>query len=118
MPLQHSTLVNADATSHEPHLPMFEQINGALIHDTVLKTEGGAGPSGIDAAGLRWMVTSFHKESMELCEAVVMVARCICCQFVDSFGRAAFTACRLVALDKHPGVRPVGIGEVVRWIIS
>ena len=30
----------------------------------------------------------------------------------------AYTACRLVALDKCPGVRPVGVGEVVRRIIG
>ena len=52
-PLQHSTLVNADATSQEPYLVMFEQINGGLLCDTALKTEGGAGPSGIDPAGYR-----------------------------------------------------------------
>ena len=61
--------------SQEPHSVMFEQINGALICDTALKTKGGAGPSGIDAAGWRQLVTSFRKESMELCEVVAMVAR-------------------------------------------
>ena len=29
-----------------------------------------------------------------------------------------YTACRLVPLDKNPGVRPIGVGEVLRRIIS
>lgn len=47
-----------------------------------------------------------------------MVARRICCHFVNPLGLTAFTACRLVALDKHPVGRPVGIGEALRWIIG
>ena len=41
------------------------------------------------------------------------MTRRLCQQYVDPAGLTAFIACRLVALDKCPGVRPVGIGEVV-----
>ena len=30
----------------------------------------------------------------------------------------AYTSCRLIPLDKSPGVRPIGIGEVMRRIIG
>ena len=31
---------------------------------------------------------------------------------VDPKGLFAFVACRLIPLNKNPGVRPIGIGEV------
>ena len=31
---------------------------------------------------------------------------------------APLLACRLIALDKHPGVRPIGVGDTARRIIS
>jgi len=37
---------------------------------------------------------------------------------VDPDGLAPLMACCLVALDKQPGVRPIGICEVVRRIVA
>ena len=37
---------------------------------------------------------------------------------MDHKGLSAFLACRLIALDKCPGVRPIGICETARRIIS
>ena len=30
----------------------------------------------------------------------------------------AFTSCRLIPLDKNPGIRPIGVGEVLRRIVG
>ena len=38
--------------------------------------------------------------------------------YVDPDGIAAYTACRLIPLNKCPGVRPIGIGEMVWRIIG
>ena len=116
--LKMSAVINGDDSTWTPHPILYEQINVPLIHSIALKTNGAAGPSGIDAAGWRRLLSSFRKESADLCEAVAMVARHICQQFVDPSSLDAFTACRLVSLDKCPGVRPIGIGEVVRRIIG
>ena len=38
--------------------------------------------------------------------------------YVDTQGLAPFTACRLIALNKSPGIRPIGVGETSRRIIG
>ena len=45
------------------------------------------------------------------------MTKSLCQQYVDPAGLTAFIAGSLVAFDKCPGVRPVGIGEVVRRIV-
>ena len=47
-----------------------------------------------------------------------MVARWICTSFVDPSALQPLLNSRLIALDKNPGVRLIGIGETSRRIIS
>ena len=100
------------------HSTLFESITGQLIRTIVIRTKGAAGPSGLDAADWRRMCSSLHDASRDLCNAVAAVGRCLCTTFVDPVGLKALTSCRLIALDKQPGVRPIGIGEVARTIIG
>ena len=74
--------------------------------------------SGIDAAGWRRLCCSFQRESTDLCAAVADFARRIITEHVDPVSLQAFLACRLIPLDKNPGVRPIGICEVVRRIVG
>ena len=113
-----SSIITPDAPIVEPHPVLFDKIDGPLIRSTVLRMDGAAGPSGLDAAAWKRMCTSFKSASSDLCEALASIARRICSCFVDPKGLSAFVACRLIALDKCPGVRPIGIGETARRIIG
>ena len=46
------------------------------------------------------------------------LARSLCTSSVHPESLSAFVACRLIPIDKSPGVRPIGIGEVPRRIIA
>ena len=75
-----------------------------LIHNTVLKMDGAAGPSGLDATAWKRMCTSFKTSSADLCESLASTARRLCSEYVDLTGISALVACQLIALDKCPGV--------------
>ena len=100
------------------HPILFVSITAEAIRRSALLTEGSAGPSGMDALCWRRLCTAFGEKSNELCSAIAAFAKKICTTFVDPTTLKAYTSCRLVPLDKCPGVRPVGVGEVVRRIVG
>ena len=89
-----------------------------MIKWAALHTHGAAGPSGVDAYAWRRLCSFFGSASVALCNSLAAVARHLCIQDVDSAKLMAFVACRLIPLDKKPGVRPIGIGDVPRRIIA
>ena len=93
---------------------MFEVID-ALMRSMMLKMDGAAGPSGLDAAAWKRMCTSFKTASADLCESLWNTARRLCSEYVNP---SALVACQLIALDKCPGVRPIGVGETARCAIG
>ena len=80
--------------------------------------DGAAGPSGLDVSKWKKICSSFSKESDNVCESIALVARKLCSGYVDPEGISALVASRLIALDKDPGVRPIGVGEVIRRVIG
>ena len=117
-PASQNCIVDGSPNGTVFHPVIFDNLNGKTIRETVLRIQGSAGPSGIDASGWRRMCTSFSKTSSDLCNNIALMARRICTEYVDPEGLSSFTACRLIALDKNPGVRPIGVREVVRRIIG
>ena len=99
---------------------IFENIDGTLIQECAKRTGGSAGPSGLDSDAWKRLLCSkqFGKKSVELCDAIALMARRLSTAFLDPDTLQPFIACRLVPLDKKPGVRPVGIGEVLRRIVG
>lgn len=111
-------LITTHELPPEVHPVLFESLTGASIRSAALRTSGSAGPSGLDAAGWRRLCCSFHKDSADLCASIAAFARRICTSFVDPIGLQAFVSCRLVPLNKNPGVRPIGVCEVVRRLVG
>ena len=117
-PSKPSSIISTDAEIIHPHPILFESIDGPLIWNTALRMDGAAGPSGLDAAAWKRLCSSFKSASDELCDNLACLARQICTTYVDPKSLSAFIACRLITLDKCPGIRPIGIGETVRRIIG
>ena len=92
---------------------------GDVVKRASLHTHGAAGPSRVDAYAWRLMCTSFKEASVGLCEALASVAHHLSTSLVDDPAvLMPFVACRLIPLDKHPGVRPIGIGDVPQQIVA
>ena len=95
-----------------------------MVKRAALKTKGGSGPSGLDADGWRKILASnnYGTVNTDLRKAFAEVIKTICTKKIEintennTTSLEAFLACRLIPLDKNPGLRPIGVGEVLRRI--
>ena len=111
-PAQLDTIPSTKNVPPAIHLVVFESIDAAVIRSSALRADGAVGPSGIDARGWRRLYTSFQTASNDLCHSLALPAKRLCTVSVDPQGFSPLLACRLVALDKNPGICPIGICEV------
>ena len=100
------------------HPIIYEAVNACCIRSAALHIFGAGGPSCDDAHCWRRLCTAFKRTSDDLCHSLSMVARRLCSHFVDPICLSSFLACHLVALNKNPGVRWIGICKTVRRIIA
>ena len=103
------------------HPIIFDDINGELVQKVAMRMKGAAGPSCYDSDDWKTILVSrqFGSSSGDLCDAVANVAKTLCTEDrTVQGGVSALMACRLIPLDKDPGLRPIGIGEVLRRIIG
>ena len=81
-----------------------------------MKTHGSAGPSGLDADDWRRPLSAFEQTSTNPCKLVAKFAKRLATSIIPPDDLIAYNGCRLVALDKCPGVRPIGIDEIMHRI--
>ena len=113
-PLHHECLITDSDPTPAHHPVIFDTLDGSAIRAAALRTSGAAGPSGVDAYGWQRLCTVFKSASDELCCSVAVLAQRICTSFINPSIFSPLLVCRLIALDKNPGVRPIGVGEVMR----
>ena len=100
---------------------IFEEITSETIIDSARKTSGSGGPTKIGADIWRRILCSkfFSKISVEVADELAKLSRKMCVCNINFDSISTLVACRLVPLMKEDnGVRPVGVGEVVRRIIG
>ena len=93
----------------------FDLIDEKTIFDATTKTKGSAGPSGIDAELYRRILCSknFKAEGKVLREEIAVFKRNLLKIAHHPSLLEGFASCRLIPLDKNPGIRPIGVGEVL-----
>ena len=94
------------------HTPL--EIKDGQIEKVAQVMRGGGGPSGVNAVELQgWLLRHGHQSSQLRFEMAAWT-EWLANTDVPWAAIRGIMACRSVPLDKCPGVRPVGIGEVFR----
>ena len=104
---------------------LFANIDEATISKAAMKTNDASGPSGLDALGWRHILVSrnYGDAERDLRTSIALMERNLATQMVDvkpneTTCLEAYLSCRLIQLYNNPGVRPIGIGEVLRRMIG
>ena len=83
---------------------IFDSIDADMIQSVIKHISGAAGPSGADAE--LWLhilcTKQLKKKPQELCETIAECAKKMATTLIDPDHLVAFTACRLVPLNKKP----------------
>ena len=121
-PAAESTLLSGELPYFDPVI--FSNIDEQAIAKAAMKTRGAAGPSGLDADGWRRILVSknYGNIGKDLRTAIAKLTQRLCTHLMPvetSSSIEAYVANRLIPLLKAPtGIRPIGIGEVLRRIVG
>ena len=92
-------------------------ITADYVEHVAHQIQGSSGPCGSTALQWHGYLLRHGVSSACLRDAVAMLAHCLANGIVDWESIRALMASRLIALDKCPGVRPIGVGEALRRIL-
>ena len=101
------------------HPIVYEDMGESLILKAARLSKWGSGPSGLDADGWRKILTSrsFGTASSKSRKTFALFVKRLCLEEIrNAESLESFIACRLIPLDKRPGLRPIEVGEALRRI--
>ena len=109
-----------EGTFNISELPLLEKLNitSSTVEKQARKLFGSSGPSGSDANHWFDALIRFGLESSRLRDLVSQLGNLIAYEIISWRKIKALFSCRLIALDKQPGVRPIGIGETLRRLLG
>ena len=101
------------------HLPDLEEldITGGHVHYIAHRGQGSGGPGGCDSSHWQDVLLRYGSASRRLRDNVATLARHMANSIIDWALLQGVLASRLIALDKCPRIRPIGVGEVLRRVI-
>ena len=117
-PILENTLLNCSVNEALPCY--FGNIDEEMILKASSLTKGAGSPSQLDAMQYHHLLSS-HKykvENRKLKTQIAILARKIVIETLDPLTLEAYVSCQLIPVDKNPGVRPIGVGEVLRRIVG
>ena len=104
------------------HLIVYDDIDKELIKKAAIRTKRGSGQSGLDTDGWRKIIVSsyFGTATSDLRKAITELVKKLFITNISNSNDCAslksLVACRLIPLNKNPGLRPTGVGEGLRRI--
>ena len=99
---------------------IFDVMDDSMIQKTAKITQEGSGPSGMDTDGWRRNLVSrdYRNAGNDLRKAVALLIKTICIEEIDDWSLAPLMASGTVPLNKNLGLRPIGVGEVLRRVMG
>ncbi len=105
-------MVSTTTTIRENDHKMEKLILTHELDDTFTFVHRDINRSGRRRGGYTVYSKKIHKQQICLKELCSALGRQLCTDSIHSEHLSAFVACRLIPLDKCPGIQPIGIGEV------
>ena len=112
---KHPDSISPGEVAFEEYPEVPEMVTLDITSETVQKVasklSGAAGPGGVDSMALQQWLLRFGTNSNQLRESVANLCYWLANETPPWTAYRAIMANRLIALDKCPGVKPVGVGK-------